>query len=105
MMRGVAVYVALWTGHKLYIALGCIKFISLTFKSQFLTAYKTYSSTKFKQLILQGKELLLSMKIVGLKTNFVCEMKSFFVLKNVVVEAFLYTTYKLRKSVIEGYCE
>jgi hypothetical protein len=58
MIRGTAVYVALWTGHKLFIALGCMKFISLTFKSPFLTAHTLYSSTKFKQLILKGERIV-----------------------------------------------
>lgn len=88
MIRVVAVCVVLWTGHKLCIALACMKFIS-TFKSPFLTAHKIYSCTKFKQLILQEKKLLLSVRIIGLKTNFVREMKSFFILNGVVVKAFL----------------
>jgi hypothetical protein len=35
MIRGAAVYVAVCTGHKLHIALGRVKLISLTFKSPF----------------------------------------------------------------------
>ena len=58
MIRGAAVYVALWRGHKLCIALGCMKFISLTFKSPFLTAHTTCSSTKFKPLILKGERIV-----------------------------------------------
>jgi hypothetical protein len=42
------------TGHKLHIALGRIKLISLTFKSPFFNAHTTYSSTKFNRLILKG---------------------------------------------------
>jgi hypothetical protein len=89
MIRGDEVYFALWTSHKLYIALGCMKFISLTFKSPFLTAHTTYSSTKFKHMVLKGQRIVAFCENHKVKTNFVREMESFFILKKVVVKAFL----------------
>jgi hypothetical protein len=70
MIRWAADYVALWTGHKLCIALGCKKFILLTFKSLFLTASTTYSTTKFKHLILKGERIAVFCENYGIKNKF-----------------------------------
>jgi hypothetical protein len=80
MIRGAAVYVALWTGRKLFIALGYMKFISLTFKSPFPAARTTYISTKVNQLILKGEVIVAfceNHRGWG-ETNSVGEMKRFF---------------------------
>jgi len=70
MIRGAEVYFALWKGHKFCTAFGCMKFVSLTFKSPFLTAHTTYSSIKFIQLILKGERIFVFCENHTVKNKF-----------------------------------
>ena len=83
----------------------------MKFKTPFLTAHTTYSSTNFKRLILKGERIVAFCENHWVRNKFYTRNEKFLYIEESGCRSFPwnvssnYTTFKLRQSVINEYSE